>query len=185
MLGSLFNKVAGLQTCNCFKKRDSNSGVSYGYCEIVNNSFFVENLCWLLLTVLPQYSKVNWSICSFISCLQVLFNLIKILHRKRANLYYHMTKQFLPCFNWFIICFRFQNMFCKNISCFRFWWRTYTNCCTNNNVISHVRKFSLLALCSWSISGYDLENGRMQKYWIKSMVIKILILISLHSCLLC
>ena len=26
-------------------------------------------------------------------------------------LYYHVTKQFLPFLNWFITCFRFQNMF--------------------------------------------------------------------------
>ena len=39
-----------------------------------------------------------------------------------------------------------------------------------------------------SISGYDLENGRMpckQKYWIKNMAIKIAILIVFWFCLLC
>ena len=42
-----------------FLKRDSNTGVSCGYCEIFKNSFFKENLRWLLLTVLPQYSEVS------------------------------------------------------------------------------------------------------------------------------
>ena len=42
-----------------FLKRDSNTGVSCGYCEIFKNSFFRENLRWLLLTVLPQYSEVS------------------------------------------------------------------------------------------------------------------------------
>ena len=42
-----------------FLKRDSNTGVSCGYCELCKNSFFVENLRWLLVTVLPQYSKVS------------------------------------------------------------------------------------------------------------------------------
>ena len=40
-----------------------------------------------------------------------------------AQIILHMTKQFLSCLNWLIKCFRFQNMFWKNISCFRFWWK--------------------------------------------------------------
>ena len=40
-----------------FLKRDS--GVSCGYCELYKNIFFIENLRWLLLTVLPQYSEVS------------------------------------------------------------------------------------------------------------------------------
>ena len=42
-----------------FLKRDSNTGVSCGYCELYKNIFFIENLRWLLLTVLPQYSEVS------------------------------------------------------------------------------------------------------------------------------
>ena len=42
-----------------FLKRDSNTGVSCGYCELYKNSFFIENLRWLLLTVLSQYSEVS------------------------------------------------------------------------------------------------------------------------------
>ena len=38
MLGSLFNKVASLHTCNFFKK-DSNTGVSCEYCKNFKNSF--------------------------------------------------------------------------------------------------------------------------------------------------
>ena len=65
-------------------------------------------------------------------------------------LYYHATEQFLPCLNWLIMDFRFQNMFWKNISCFRFWWKTYTKRCTNNYVISRVKRLSSPALCGWS-----------------------------------
>ena len=36
-----------------------------------------------------------------------------------------------------------------------------------------------------SIFENNLENGRMQKYLIKNMVVKIPILISFHFCLLC
>ena len=66
VLGSLFNKVAGLQICNILK-RDSNTDLSCGYSETFRTAFFIENLRWLLLTVLPQYSKVSWGVCFLIS----------------------------------------------------------------------------------------------------------------------
>ena len=65
-------------------------------------------------------------------------------------LYYHVTKQFLPCLNWLITCFRFQNMFWKNISCFRSWWRTYTKRWTNSYLISRDKNLSTPAPCGWS-----------------------------------
>ena len=105
-------------------------------------------------------------------------------------LYYHVAKQFLPYLNWFIMCFRFKNMFWKN-SCFRFWWKTYTKRWTNNYVISCVKRLPQPALCGWS-SAFSfriwLENGRMpckQKYLIKTMAIKIPILILFRFRLLC
>ena len=64
-----------------FLKRDSNTGVSCGYCEIFKNSFFRENLRWLLLTVLPQYSEVSQGVSYLISRLHVLSNLIKNLRK--------------------------------------------------------------------------------------------------------
>ena len=51
-------------------------------------------------------------------------------------LHYHVTKQFLPCLNWLVT-------FWKNINCFRFSWKTYTNRCTSNYVISRVKRLSL------------------------------------------
>ena len=105
---------------------------------------------------------------------------IKNLHRMyHIILYYHVTKQCLHCLIWLITCFQFQNMFRKNISCFRFWWKTCTKCCTNNYVISRVKRVSQPAFCGWSrvsISKYDLENRRIpcqQKYWIENMAVKI------------
>ena len=84
-----------------FFERDSNTGVSCGYCEVFMNSFFIENLRCLLLTVLLQYSKVGWAVFSLISRLHVLPNLIKKLTQNVAQiiLYYHVTKQFLSCLN--------------------------------------------------------------------------------------
>ena len=80
------------------------------------------------------------------------FNFDQKLLRNVAQiiLYYHVTKQFLPCLNWLATCFWFQNMFWKNINCFRFWWKTYTKRCTSNYVISRVKRLSSPALCGWS-----------------------------------
>ena len=68
---------------NFFKTRLSNSGVSWRYGEIFKKTFFYRKhpIWWLLLTVLPQCSKVSWGICSLILCLHVLSTLIKNLHK--------------------------------------------------------------------------------------------------------
>ena len=95
-------------------------------------------------------------------------------------LYYHVTKEFLGCLNWLVTCFWFQNMFWKNINCFRFWWKTCTKRCTSNYVISCVKRLYSPALCSWS----GTFNFRV---WFENwyMVVKILILILFLFCLLC
>ena len=49
VLGSRFDKVVGLQA----------------FTHIIH-FFFIEHLRWLLLTVLPQYGKVSWGVCSFV-----------------------------------------------------------------------------------------------------------------------
>ena len=66
-------------------------------------------------------------------------------------------------------------------------WKTYTKLCTINNVISCVKRLSLPALCSWPISGYDLENGRclVGKNIELKNVAKISNLILFCFCLLC
>ena len=54
-VGFPFNKVASLQDRNFFKKRDSNTGVSCGYCEIFKTLFLrpiLKNICERLL---PDY----------------------------------------------------------------------------------------------------------------------------------
>ena len=96
------------------------------------------------------------------SCSQITFEISSIKNLLTRNvsqiiLYYHVTKLFLSCLHYFIKCIRFQNMFWRNISCFRFWWKIYTKRCTNNNVIPRVKRLSSPALCAWSISGHDLE----------------------------
>ena len=41
------------------------------------------------------------------------------------------TIWFLPCLNWSVKCFWFQNMFWKSINCLRFWWKTYNEILCN------------------------------------------------------
>ena len=49
--------------------------------KFLRTACFIEHLRWLLLTVLPQYSKVNWGACSLISRLHVFSILIKNSHK--------------------------------------------------------------------------------------------------------
>ena len=112
MLGSLFNKVAGLKVCKFFKNR-LHTGVSSRYCKIFKKSFLIQHLRWLLLTVLPRYSKASWGASSLISRLHVLSILIKKFHETLLKYFFTITWQvnfFLAWFDWsrtsdFRICF--------------------------------------------------------------------------------
>ena len=115
-----------------------------------SNIFYLQ----LLLTILLQYRKFNWGVCSLISHLHVLLILIK-------NFYYHMTKS-VTCLNRLNTCFWFQKRFRKSIICFRFWWKTYVKLCTNNYVISHLKDV-LPALCDWSsVFNFRIWSGKQK-----------------------
>ena len=134
----------------------------------------------MLLTVLPRYIKVSWGACSLISRLQVLSILIKSFHKLSFKNVLYMTQQnnfFLACLNWLVTCFRFQNMFWKNINCFRFWWKTYAKRWTCNYVLPRVKGLSSPALCGWS-------GACNLRVWFGKRNIAP-ILISLYFCLLC
>ena len=107
-------------------------------------------LRWLLPTTVQQSHLLGVFVLWFRA--SSAFGFDQKLTQKVAQiiLLYHVTKQFLSCLNWLITCFRFQNMFWKNISCFRFWSKTYTKCCTNNYVISRVKRLFSPTLCCWS-----------------------------------
>ena len=145
------------------------------------NSFLRQHLWWLLLTVLPRHSKVASTCFWFWS---------KTLTKRCTNNYYQVTKQFLPCLRWLVTSFQFQNMFWKNVNCFRFWWKTYTKRCRNDYVISRVKTFfpcSLWLVRCFQFQGmiWKTEECCKQKYCIKNIAVKILILILLCFCLLC
>ena len=172
------SKPSNLQLFN----KDSNTGVCCGYCEI-----FIKGLRWLLLIVLAVNSA---TLGSFVPPRAFDFDQKLTQNVAQMTIYYQVTKQFIGCLNWLIPCFPCQNVFWKNISCFRFWWKTYTKHCTNNCVISRVKRLSSPALCVdqvFLISRYDSENRKImykQKYWIKTMAVKIPILILFRFCLL-
>ena len=54
VLGSLFNKVAGLQICNLFKNKPLTHVFPVDIVKFLRTALFIENLWWPLLTVLPQ-----------------------------------------------------------------------------------------------------------------------------------
>ena len=171
---SLFNKVEGLKVCNFLKNR-----LQHRILQIFKNRFLIEQLRWLLLTVLPRYCKFSLGACSLNFTPPRAFNFDQKVSGKVAQIIcnYYVTKQFLGCLNCLVTCLRFQNLFWKNISCFRFRLNIYTKRCISNYVMSkdflslHFAVSQVLP-----ISVYDLKNGRMtckQKYGIKNMVVKI------------
>ena len=90
-----------------------------------------------------------------------------------------MTKQFLSCLNFSSKCFRFHNMFWRNISCFRFLGKTYTKRCIELQCYITCQKDFLrhFALDQFQNMNWKWKNAVKQKYWIKSMAVKIPILI--------
>ena len=140
-LRSLFNTVADLKVCNFFKNR-------------LQHRWFLRILqkFWNFFYDTSGGScQVSWGACSLISCLHVFLILIRNFHKTLHKYLFTIVWQnnfFLVWIHW-SSAFNFR-MFGKNISCFRFWWKSYTKCCTCNYVISCVKRLSSPALCVWS-----------------------------------
>ena len=132
--------IIKLQAFRLFLKRDSNTGISCGYCKIYKSSF-------LDFAPPPAFDFDQ----------QLTQNVAQII------LYYNMRKQFLPCLNWLITCFRFQNMFWKNISCFQFWWKTHIERCTNNYVIPRVKRLQMIKCFQFQDMIWKTEECRVSK----------------------
>ena len=149
-----------------FLKRDSNSGVSCGNCGLFKNSFFIENLPWLLLTI--PLSQLGCFLFDFAPA--CAFELDEKLTQSVAQiiLYYYATKKL--CLAWINLsrAFDFRTCFGKTLMTFDF----------NEKFIQSVTQITILYQVSeeplWLISFRTwLENGRMpckQKYWIKNTV---------------
>ena len=91
-------------------RRDSN---------IFRKSFLTQHLQWLLLTVLPWYSKVSSSACSG---LHVLLILMKNLHRTLLKYFFTITRQNNFFFAWidWSRAFNFRICFGKTLIAFDF-----------------------------------------------------------------
>ena len=140
MLGSISNNLQAWRPAT-LSKRDSNTGVYCGYYEIFKNSFLIEHLRLLLLTVLPHYSKVSWGVCSLFSIL--IKSLRKALLKKFFTIVW--PNNFFLAWIYWSRAFDFRIWFGKT-----FWWETYTKRCANNYVTSLVKRLSSPALCGWS-----------------------------------
>ena len=147
-------------------KRDSNSGVSCGYCEIFKNSFFIKNLWWLLLKVLPQYSKVGCGICSLNCAFTCFWIWLKIYTKHCTNnsllssdktisflleLIYHVLS-ISECSGKILVAFDFDGKLTKSVA-------QITMCWIAQKINIMCEKLSSSALCGWSIRGHDLEHG--------------------------
>ena len=94
--GLFLIKLQALGTAT-FLKRNYNTGVSCGYWKIFKNSFFIQLFLWLLLVVLPQYSKVSLGACDFAPPRTFDFDQKFTQNVAQIIIYYHVAKQFLPC----------------------------------------------------------------------------------------
>ena len=109
-----------------FLKGDYNTGVPSGYWKCFKNSFFIEFLRWLLLTVLPPYSKVSRGICSLVSRLRVLLILIKTFHKTLHYCLLSRAKTISCLLEVIDHVLLISEYALENISCFWFWWKTCT-----------------------------------------------------------
>ena len=156
---------------------------SCGYCKIL--------LLWLLLIVLPQYSKVTWGACFLISCHHMFSILIKtfmkrctnnsLLSRGKTISSLLELKDHVLSISQYVLEKQLLSILMKNLhKALRIYCVIHMS---TDFLPLHFAVGQVL-----SISGYDLENGRMpckQKYCIKNMTVKIPILILFRFCLLC
>ena len=99
------------------KRRTQHRCFPVNIAKFLRTAFFIKHLFWLLLIVVPQHSKVTtWF--DFAHSLAFDFDQKLTQIVAQVILYYHVKKQSLLCLNWLITCFRFQNMFWRNIRFF-------------------------------------------------------------------
>ena len=79
----------------------------------------------------------------------------------------------------------FNFMFWKNISCFWFWQKTCKKHCTNNYVISCVKRFYLPAFSVFQGMIWKNECHVSKNIELKTWAVKVPILILFHFYLLC
>ena len=158
VLGSLFNKVTGLTVCQFLKQTPT--------------QMFPVDIAKFLTIFFLHNTSVGcfWQSYHGTGKSAGLF----ALWFRASYTYYHVTKQFFPCLIWLGMCFRFQNIFWKNINCFWFWQKTYTKRCRSNYVIARVKRMHIAVGHVLSISGYNLENRTWLwkfRFWFHSVFV--------------
>ena len=78
---------------NFIKEIPQHRSFSMNIVNFLRKTFFVEHFWLLLLTGLPQYSKVSWGVCFLISHLLVLSILIKNLYKMLHKQFFTATRQ--------------------------------------------------------------------------------------------
>ena len=97
---SFLKNAADLKDPTFTNKRPQHRLFALNIAKFVRTVSFIEYLQWLLMTVLPQYSKVSWGVSSLISHLLVLPSPSKTYTNiAQIIIYYHTTKKFLPYLN--------------------------------------------------------------------------------------
>ena len=101
--------------------------------KLFKNSFLIQYLQELLLTVLSWYSKVNWGACSLISHTSTCFWFWSKNFTKRTNVSLLSREKTISCLLELIGHVHLISEYVlENINCFRFWWNTYTKRCASN-----------------------------------------------------
>ena len=110
-----------LKACNFIKKRTQNRSFPVNIAKFLGTAFFIEHLGRLLQTVLSQYSKVSWDVCSLISsstCFHVDQNLTQ--NAAQTILFHHTTKQLLLAWIHWSCALDFRLCFGKTLVAFGF-----------------------------------------------------------------
>ena len=148
VLESLFKKVADLKAYNFIKKKPPHRCFPVNIVKFLRTTFLYNTSGGCLWQY--YHCKVSWGVCSLIPHFHVLSMLIKYLKSCIINSLLSCNKTIFSLLELIDTCFQLQSMFRKKISCFLFWWKTYTKRCTNNYVIRSVKRLPLLSLCGLS-----------------------------------
>ena len=131
--------------------------------KLFKNSFLIQYLQELLLTVLSWYSKVNWGACSLIS--------------HTSTCFWFWSKNFTRCCtnNSLLCCDKtissllelIGHIHLENINCFWFWWNNYTKRCTSNYNITCQNTFFPCTL--WLVRCLQFQGMilKMEECWVR------------------
>ena len=150
MMGSLFNKVAGLNVCSFFKNRLQHRCFLVDIAKFLRIAFLY-NTSGGCFWVLPRYSKVSWGACSRLHGFSIL---IKNFHEKCCTNNSLLSRDkkisyLLELIGYVLLISEY--VFKKTLTAFEILMKNlHTKRCTSNHVISRVKRLSSLALCGWS-----------------------------------